>query len=200
MTSASSSGAESMAVATVRPDSGGSQSAQSIRSGGTDPSSIAASETSITAFERREHQSGTRSPHAQQWREVRRVCEEMIVELQGILSINEKEESLDVLASDRIVEFEHLVQELKQTDLERKTCIPRICAIVNGQVRNARWSQPLAAMLVDLVSRVKTSYRVDDDVVKECMDIVESAGFDPLRGTLSATNIKKRYRVVAEDA
>ncbi len=93
-------------------------------------------------------------------------------------------------------EIEALVQDLYDVAWGEKDALKRVVLKVEGQINNAIWDHRHVGFLEDVFVTLRHRYSINDTTVGEVADLVKSHGLPLFRGTLSADDLRKQFKLV----
>ncbi len=93
-------------------------------------------------------------------------------------------------------EIEALVQDLYDVAWGEKDALKRVVVKVESQINNAIWDHRHVGFLEDVFVSLQHRYSINDTTVGEVADLVKDRGLPLFRGTLSADNLRKHFKLV----
>jgi hypothetical protein len=136
-----------------------------------------------------------RASEAATYQEFRRICDELLVEAKRADNF-----LVDGLLSDTgmelVVEVEELLDRLYGIERGKHECLKRIVVAIGSQLYNVQWTRAHIGFLKDVVRLLRSSYLIDDSLVEECLRLIRSHGLEVFRGTVTETEVRKKYRII----
>jgi hypothetical protein len=128
----------------------------------------------------------------------RRICDALAAELKQadsyIANDTMTDEGLEI-----VVEVEGLLDELYKCNWGERECLKRAVVAISSQINNIQWTRVHVAFLKDVVHLLQITYLVDDSFIAMCYCVIRDHMLDQFRGTVMATEVKKRYKIVEVD-
>jgi hypothetical protein len=128
------------------------------------------------------------------YRTFRRLCDDIISELNGIDGFLQGDEVSDE-GSEVVVEVEELLERLYDCPWGRGETLKRVVVAVQSQVGNARWARRHVEFVRDVIRFLRVRYLVDEAAVDACYGFMKQRGLDPFRGTICEPQTVKKYRL-----
>jgi hypothetical protein len=129
------------------------------------------------------------------YQDFRRICDDLLSEAK-----HADDFLVDGLLSDRgievVVEVEALLDALYRTKWGEYECLKRIVLAIGSQLYNTQWTCAHVGFLKEVATLLRISYHVDDSLVAECLKLIRSHGLEVFRGTLTETDVRRKYRIV----
>jgi glutamate synthase domain-containing protein 1 len=143
--------------------------------------------------------SEKRSVNTANYQAFRRLCDRLVDEL---------EQADDYLVDGRlsdegagmIVEVEQILDELYRVSWGSRECLKRVVVAIRSQINNVQWKTVHVCFMQDIARLLRNTYQVDDSLIKECYKIISGYRLDVFRGTITATEVRKKYRIVEDES
>ena len=130
-----------------------------------------------------------------QYKRFRTICDDLLREVQRLKPVaNQTKLSDDWMTA--AAEIEGMVEELYDVSWGKKEALKRVVVKVESQINNAVWDQRHVAFLEDVFVALRNRFSIDDTTVVEVADLVKSHKLPLFRGTLSADNLRKQFKLV----
>lgn len=88
------------------------------------------------------------------------------------------------------------MQDLYDVVWGEKDALKRVVVKVEGQINNASWDHRHVGFLEDVFVALRHRYSINDTTVGEVAELVKDRGLPLFRGTLSADNLRKHFKLV----
>ncbi|MCU0703096.1 MAG: hypothetical protein MUF18_03800 [Fimbriiglobus sp.] len=125
----------------------------------------------------------------------RSICDELLREVRRLKpGVGQTELPDDWMTA--AAEIEGLVEDLYDVTWGKKDALKRVVVKVESQINNAVWDQRHVAFLEDVFVALRNRFSIDDTTVVEVADLVKSHKLPLFRGTLSADNLRKQFKLV----
>ncbi len=128
------------------------------------------------------------------YRAFRRICDQLRSEIGRIDEFVDNssvtDEGLEV-----VVEVEHLLELLYDCPWGEGESLKRVVVAIQSQVANAKWTVNHVDFLKDVINRLRIRYLINDAVVDDCYELIETHGLEEFRGSVTETETRKKYRI-----
>ena len=125
----------------------------------------------------------------------RRLCERLVAELERaedyLIDGRFSEEGVGM-----ILEVQQILDELYRVPWGNRECLKRVVVAIRSQINNIQWTTDHACFMQDVARLLRNTYQIDDSFLKECYKMISGYGLDVFRGTITETEVRKRYRIV----
>jgi hypothetical protein len=128
------------------------------------------------------------------YKDFRRICDDLFAEAKRA-QIYLLDGKLSDTGMEVVVEVEELLDRLYANAWGQDESLKRIVVAIGSQLNNVDWTDAHVGFLKNVVSLLRNSYLIDDSLVTECLELIREHGLEVFRGTVTETEVRKKYRI-----
>ncbi len=77
-----------------------------------------------------------------------------------------------------------------------RECLKRVIVAIRSQINNIQWTTDHVSFMQDIARLLRNTYQIDESFIEECYKMISGYGLEVFRGTITETEVRKRYRIV----
>ncbi len=127
----------------------------------------------------------------------REICDEL-VNLSKSLDDHLVENAVVAEGMGILIQIDSLLEKLYDCEWGDGESLKKIVVTIQSQLNNVEWTGEHVRFAKVIFATIRARRVVNDDLAKECMEIVKEHGLDIFRGTVSG-DVERRFVLVPAD-
>lgn len=144
----------------------------------------------------RKPSAGRQKSHSdgEDYRTFRQLCDAILAEVNALEPMLSGDHPPGEVPGE-VVEIEVLLDRLYACRFGKDELLKRVVVAIQSQINNTAWDRRHVQYVKDVFRYLRLRYVLGEDTVQACYDMMKLHGLDRFRGTVSAPDVAKQYRI-----